>query len=87
MRLRARDHHTSRIPIGGNDGAGPSSLQTTLEGPTEYDGCKVYMGSYMASNASRFMITWTIFKNHFLDIGLTQNHWETMALQTLTTVG
>ena len=31
------------------------------------------------------MVTWIIFKNHFLEVGLTQN-WETMALQTLTTI-
>ena len=35
-RLRARDHCTSSILIGGKGGAGPSSLPTTLEGPTEY---------------------------------------------------
>ena len=46
---------------------------------------KVYMDSYMASNGLCFMVTWTIFKNHLLEVGLTQNH-ETMALQTLTTV-
>jgi hypothetical protein len=34
---------------------------------------------------SCFMVTWTIFKNHFLEVGLTQNR-ETMALQTFTTV-
>ena len=49
------------------------------------DGCKVYMDAYMASNGSRFKVTWTIFKNHLLDIGLTQNR-ETMVLRTLTTV-
>ena len=49
------------------------------------DGCKVYMDSYMASNGSCFMVTWTIFKNHLLEVGLTQNR-ETMALQSLTTV-
>ena len=43
------------------------------------------MVSYMASNGSYFMVTWTIFKTHLLEVGLTQN-WETMALQTLTTV-
>ena len=48
-----------------------------LRGPTEYaceiqDGCKVYMDSYMASNESCFMVTWTTFKNHFLEVGLTQ---------------
>jgi hypothetical protein len=31
------------------------------------------------------MVTCIIFKNHFLEVGLTQNR-ETMALQTLTTV-
>ena len=50
------------------------------------DGCKVYMDSYMASNGSCFMVTWTIFKNHLLEVGLTQNR-ETMALRRLTTVG
>ena len=49
------------------------------------DGCKVYMDSYMTSNASCFMVTWTILKkNHLLEVGQTQNR-ETMALQTLTT--
>ena len=37
------------------------------------DGCKVYMDSYMASNGSCFMVTWTIFNNHLLKVGLTQN--------------
>ena len=32
----ARDHCTSSTLIGGKGGAGPSSLHTTLEGPTEY---------------------------------------------------
>ena len=31
------------------------------------------------------MVPGTLFKNHLLEVGLTQNH-ETMALQTLTTV-
>ena len=48
-------------------------------------GCKVYMDSYMALNGSRFTVTWTIFKNHLLKVGLTQN-WDTMAFQMLTTV-
>jgi hypothetical protein len=34
-RLRARDHYTSSILIGGN-GVGSSSLHTMLEGPTGY---------------------------------------------------
>ena len=49
-------------------------------------GCKVYVDSYMASNESRFMVTWTIIKNHLLKVGLTQN-WDTMALRMLTTIG
>ena len=36
------------------------------------DECKVYMKSYMASNGSRFMVSWTIFKNHLLEVRLTQ---------------
>jgi hypothetical protein len=89
-RLRARDHYTSSTLIGGKGGAGPSSLHITLEGPTEWvceyklDG-KVDMDSYMASNGSCFMVTWIIFKNHLLEVGLTQNR-ETMILWTLTTV-
>jgi hypothetical protein len=51
-----------------------------------WDGCKVYMGYYMASNGSCFMATQIIFKNHLLEVGLTQNR-ETMALRMLTTVG
>ena len=34
-RLRACDYYASTL-IGGKGGAGPSSLHTTLEGPTEY---------------------------------------------------
>jgi len=48
------------------------------------DGCKVYMDSYMASNGSIFMITWIIFQNHPLRVGLTQNR-ETTALRKFTT--
>jgi hypothetical protein len=49
------------------------------------DGCKVYMDSYMASNGACFMVTWTILKNHLLEVVLTQNR-ETMTLRTLTTI-
>ena len=71
--------------------SGPSSLlHTMLEGPTEYiceckRDVKVYMDFYMASNRSCFMVTWIIFKNHLLKVGLAHN-WETMALRMLTTV-
>jgi len=46
---------------------------------------KVCMDSYMASNGSCFIVTLTVFKNHLLEVGLTQNR-EIMAIQTLTTV-
>ena len=46
---------------------------------------KVYMDSYMASNGSYFRVVWTIFKNHFLEVGLTQNR-ETVSLHMLTTI-
>jgi hypothetical protein len=49
------------------------------------DGCKIHMDSYMATSGSCFMVTWTIFENHLLEVGLTQN-WETMELRTLTIV-
>jgi hypothetical protein len=49
------------------------------------DECKVYMDSYKASNGSCFMVTWTILKNHLLEVGLIEN-WETMALRTLIIV-
>ena len=35
-RLRAHDRYTSSTLIGGEGGAGPGLLHTTLEGPTEY---------------------------------------------------
>ena len=31
------------------------------------------------------MVTWIVFKNHFYEVGLTQN-WEAMAIQTLTII-
>jgi hypothetical protein len=39
----------------------------------------------MASNVSCFMVTWIIFKNHLMKVGLTQNR-ETMELRNVTTV-
>ena len=73
-------NHSSTC-VGGNGGAGPSSLHTPLEGPTEYiSECKMdvkhsYMDYYMASNTSCFMVTWTIFKNRLLEIGLLPQNW------------
>jgi len=50
------------------------------------DECKAYMDSYMTSNASCFMVTLINFKNHVLEIGLTQNR-ETMTLRKWSWVG
>ena len=49
------------------------------------DGCKVYMDSYMTSNVSCFMVTWIIFQNHLLEVGLTQSE-ETMVFRMFTIV-
>ena len=49
------------------------------------DGCTIYMDSYMASNGSCVMVTLIIFKNHLLEVGLTQDQ-ETVARGTLTIV-
>ena len=49
------------------------------------DGCKVSMDSYMASSGSCFMVTWTIFKDHLLEVGLTQirRPWHSKRSQLL----
>jgi hypothetical protein len=44
------------------------------------------MDPYIASNGSRFMVTWTTFKPHLLEACRTQNR-KTNALRTLTTIG
>ena len=52
-RPRAYDHYNSSTLIGGKDGAGPSSLHTSLKDQQSMwmqDECEVYMDSYMASN-------------------------------------
>ena len=74
--------------IGGKGRPGPSHFKLCLRDQRSMwmqDRCKVYMDSYMASNGSCFMITWTIFKNHLLEAGLTQNQ-ETMKLRTFVTI-
>jgi hypothetical protein len=89
-RLRASDHSTSSTLIGGKGGAGLSSSFTLRLRDQQcmwmQDGCKVCMDFYMASNGSCFMVTWIIFKDRLLEVGLVQNQ-EIMALQTLTTFG
>jgi hypothetical protein len=76
--------------IGGKGGARPNSSFTlrlrVQRRMWMRDGCRVYVDSYMASSGSCFMVTWTVFKNHLLEVGLIQNQ-ETMAFRTLTTVG
>ena len=49
------------------------------------DGCKVYINSYMSSNGSCFMVTWTIFKNHLLEVGVhkTERPWHSERSQPL----
>jgi hypothetical protein len=83
-RLSARDHYTSSTLIGGKGRATPSSRHTTLEVPREYtcemqDGCEVCMDFYMVSSGSCFTVTYIVFRNHCLEVGLTQNR-QTMAL-------
>jgi hypothetical protein len=34
-------------------------------------GCKVHVDSYVASNGSCCMVTWIVFKNHLVEVGLT----------------
>ena len=51
-----------------------------------WDGYKVYVDSYTTSNGSCFVVTWHVFLNHLLEVGLTRNQ-ETTAPWTLTTVG
>ena len=87
-RLRARDHSTSSILSGGI--AEPVQVCFTLCLRDQWsmwmqDGCKVYMDYYLASNGSWLMVTWTISKNHLLEVDLTQNR-ETMTLQMFTAV-
>ena len=36
------------------------------------DGCKVSMDSYVSSNGSYFTVIWISFKNHLLEVDLTQ---------------
>ena len=49
------------------------------------DGCKVYMD--FLRGIEWIMVIWTIFGNHLLEVGLTQNHREIMAFRAFTTVG
>ena len=60
MRLRARDHYTFGTLIGEQGGAGPSSLHTLLEGPTEYVNAR-----WMQSLRGFLLgIQWIMFHGH-----------------------
>ena len=58
-RLRACDQYTSSTLIGGKDGAGPSSLHTMLEGPTEY-----VVARWMQSLHGFLHGNWIMFHGH-----------------------
>ena len=81
-RLRARDHCTSSTLI--LDKAQTVQVRFTLRLRDQRSmwmqvGCKVYMDSYMASNGPCFMVTWTTFRNHLLEVGLNTkpgDHWH-----------
>ena len=49
------------------------------------DGCEVNMDSYMAPHGSCFVVTWIIYKNDLLEVGLTVK-CETISLRSLTIV-
>ena len=55
--------------VGGEGRAGPSSLHTVLEGPTEYiwECCKMDVKVYVDS----YMVTWTSLNNRLLEVCLT----------------
>jgi hypothetical protein len=59
-RLRAQDKCTSSTLVGGKGGAGPSSLHTTLEGPTEH------VNARWMSSLHGFLhgIKWTMCHGH-----------------------
>ena len=68
--------YTSSTLIGGEGRAGQVCFTLCLRDQRSMwmqDGCKVYMASYMASSGSCFMVTWTISKNHFLEVGAHTN--------------
>ena len=88
MRLKARDQYTATLSL--MEKAVLVQVHFTLRLRDQrsmwvQDGCKIFMDSYMALNGPRFTVTWTIVKNHLLEVGLPQNR-ETTALWMLTNV-
>ena len=60
-RLRAHDHYTSSTLIGGEGGAGPSSLlHTMLKGPTEYVNARWMLSLHGFPHG----IQWIMFHGH-----------------------
>ena len=61
---------------------------TTLEGPTEYVNATWMSSLHGFLHGIQWIMFhgyWTMFKNHLVEVGLTQNQ-ETMALRAFTTV-
>ena len=67
-----RPIHFKHSLIGGKGGAGPKfashyTWRTNIICECKMN-VKVHMDSYMVSNGPCFMVTWTIFKNHLLEV-------------------
>jgi hypothetical protein len=90
MRLRAHEHCISSTHIGGKGGPCPSSLHTTLEGPTEYVNARwMYKPTWIPTWHQVDRVSWSIglFSNTFFGGGPnTKLDWEIMALLNLTTI-
>ena len=87
--LRARDHYASSTLISGKGGAGPSSLPTMPEGPTEYVNSKMDVKSTWIPTWHRMdHISYSLgpFQKPPLE-GRPNTNRETMALRTSITVG
>ena len=78
------------LSLVGKDGVGPSSLSHYAWATNGVRECKMGVKSTWSPTWHQmdhvFVVTWTIFKNHVLEVGPTQNR-ETMTLQMITTLG
>ena len=81
MRLSARSIALRALSL--VEKAKPTQVCFTLQvGTNGVCECKMDVKSmwiYVVSNGSCFMVIWTIFNNHLLEVGLAQK-WETMAI-------
>ena len=71
-----------------SESLGPSLLHATLEGPIKHVNARWMEGLHGFLHGIKwisFMVAWTIFKDHLLEVGLTQNQ-EIIAFQMLTIV-